>query len=80
MMAKEFLAGGTAYVKEKINEAIANESRTATISGCWEIESEIRLPSNFTLILKDCHLKLADKTFCNILFYLGYFILKFFSN
>ena len=66
MMSKEFLVGGTAYIKEKINEAVANESRTATISGCWEIESEIHLPSNFTLILKDCHLKLADKTFCNI--------------
>lgn len=66
MMSKEFLKGGSAYITEKINEAIANESRTATIIGCFEIESEIRIPSNFTLILKNCHLKLADGTFCNI--------------
>ena len=66
MSKKEFSAGGSAYITKKINEAIQNESRTATVSGSWEIEREIRLPSNFTLILKDCHLRLADGTFCNI--------------
>lgn len=66
MSKKEFSAGGSAYITKKINEAIQNESRTATLSGSWEIDREIRLPSNFTLILKDCHLRLADGTFCNI--------------
>ena len=29
----EFAKGGTAYIAEKIEEAVKNESRTATVSG-----------------------------------------------
>ncbi len=61
-----FSKGGSAYVTAKIKEAVQNESRTATISGYWEIEREVRLPANFTLILSDCHLRMADGTFCNM--------------
>ena len=66
MSNKEFLPNGYSYATEKINEAIENESRTATLSGCWELDSEVRLPSNFTLILKDCHLRMADGVFSNM--------------
>ena len=61
-----FSKGGSAYITSKIDEAIKNESRTATISGNWEIESAIAIPSNFTLVLEDCHLRMADGTFSNM--------------
>ena len=61
-----FTKGGSDYVTSKINEAIENRSRTATVSGKWEIDHEIRLPSNFTLILQDCHLKMSDGSFSNM--------------
>ena len=66
MEEKIFAAGGSAYITEKIREAVENGSRTATVSGAWEIESEIRLPSHFTLVLADCHLRMADGTLCNM--------------
>ena len=56
----EFLKGGSAYICSKIEEALTDQSRTATISGNWEIDEAIRLPSNFTLILKNAHLRMAD--------------------
>lgn len=66
MMNKTFRPQGSEYVTSKITEAIQNETRTATISGNWEIAQAIRLPSNFTLILQDCHLRMADGVFSNL--------------
>ncbi len=66
MAEKVFKPGGYAYITEKINEAVQNESRTATISGNFEIDEAVRLPSNFTLILQDCHLRMADGSFSNM--------------
>ena len=61
-----FLLNGYEYVTSKINEAIENESRTAVISGGWVINRAIRLPSNFTLVLQDCHLRMADGCYSNM--------------
>ena len=58
--------GGYEYITSKIQEAIENESRTAVISGNWEIDKEVRLPSNFTLVLNDCYLRLADGCYSNV--------------
>ena len=66
MTTKDFLKGGSEYVNGKIAEAVLNGSRTATVSGCWEIEEAVRLPSNFTLIIENCHLKMADGVFSNM--------------
>ena len=66
MSDKRFLAGGYEYICSAIEEAINDMSRTATVSGCWEIDRAIRLPSNFTLILKDCHLRMADGSYSNM--------------
>ena len=60
---KTFLPNGCEYIESKINEAIENRSRTATVSGNFEIDHAIRLPSNFTLILQDCHLRMSDGSF-----------------
>ncbi len=66
MENKTFQIGGHDYIVSKINEAIANESRTAIISGSWEIDEVVRIPSNFTLILENCHLRLKDGSATNI--------------
>jgi len=65
-MNTEFLSSGSEHITALIGEAVKNGSRTATVSGNWIIESEIRLPSDFTLILEDCHLRLADGCYSNI--------------
>ena len=65
-MNQEFSACGSKYITEKIREAVDNGSRNAKISGSWIIDTAIRIPSNFTLILEDCHLKLADGCYSNI--------------
>ncbi len=65
-MNKEFIANGSAYIAEQIKEAIRNETRNAVITGNYIIEEPIRIPSNFTLILEDCYLRLADGCYSNI--------------
>jgi len=62
----EFMKNGSAYITEKIEEALKNETRTAVIAGKHEIDTPVRIPSNFTLILEDCHLRLADGCYSNI--------------
>lgn len=66
MEGKHFKSGGAEYICERIRAAVESGGRTATISGAWEIERAVRLPSNFTLILENCHLRLADGSFTNI--------------
>lgn len=65
-MSQEFLKGGSAYITSKIEEAVNNETRTAIISGNWEIDEAIRLPSHFCLILEDAHLRMADGVYSNM--------------
>ena len=57
---------GSEHIESLIRDAVENESRTATVSGNWIIDSAIRIPSNFTLILDDCHLRLADGSYTNM--------------
>lgn len=61
-----FRKDGSAYINALIAEAVENESRTATVSGDMIIDEAVRLPSNFTLILENCHLRLADGCYANI--------------
>ncbi len=60
MSSTPFSRGGSEHIRRLIAEAIQNGSRTATVTGCWEIESAVRIPSDLTLILDGCHLKMAD--------------------
>ena len=66
MTQKTFCPNGTQHITDAINTAIASGERTATISGNWEIDTAIRIPSDFTLVLDGCHLKLADGCFSNV--------------
>jgi hypothetical protein len=64
-MNMNFSVGGAEYITAKIKDAIQDGSRTAVISGKWEIDTAVRIPSNFTVVLKDCHLRLADGCYSN---------------
>ena len=65
-MPATFSAEGSAYITSVISEAIANESHTAIITGNWIIDTAVRIPSDFTLILENCHLKMANSSFSNM--------------
>ncbi len=53
-------------ITELIEKAVADGTRTATLIGEYEISEAVRLPSDFTLYLNDCHLTLADGVYSNI--------------
>jgi hypothetical protein len=63
-----FVKNGGSYLNGRIRGILADPSspRTLTISGNYEIEETILLPSDFTLLLEDCHLRMAPKAFCNL--------------
>ncbi len=65
-MDKIFAKNGTRHIQELISQGVTNGSRTATITGNWEIESAVLIPSDFTIILENCHLRMADNTFDNM--------------
>lgn len=62
----EFIKDGQQIIQVEIEDAINSGKTQCVISGNYEISSAIVLPSNFTVILSDCHLKLAEGVFCNI--------------
>ena len=61
-----FKKGGSEYISSLIREAMKNGKSEATVSGKYEIASPVRLPSNFTLYLSDCHLRMADGSYSNM--------------
>ena len=58
----EFIKCGGAIIQKMIDEA----SGSVTITGNYEIEKTVYIPSNFHLVLENCHLVMADGTFCNM--------------
>lgn len=62
----EFKEGGTQYVNSLIAAAIEDGSRTATVRGNWIIDDAVRIPSNFTVVLDGCHLRLSDGSYTNV--------------
>lgn len=63
---KVFLLNGAEYIAQLIRDGIENGSREAVVTGSWLIDRAIRIPSDFTLILDGCHLKMADGSFDNM--------------
>ena len=63
---KEFLKGGSEYIKSLIKKSVVDGSYTATVTGNYEIETVVKIPSEFTLVLDGCHLKMADGVFSNM--------------
>ena len=66
MDTKIFVKDGHAYITEMIEKAVENGTRTVTVSGNYEISRAVRLPSFFTLILEDAHLRMADGVYDNM--------------
>ncbi len=66
MLHHHFQAGGSDYINQMIDIAVKNRTRNAIITGNWEISSAIRIPSDFTLILDSCHLRMADGCYSNL--------------
>ena len=66
MSASVFQKGGYDYITAEIQRAIESGSRTAIITGHWEIDKAVRLPSNITLILENCYLKMAKDCYSNM--------------
>ncbi len=66
MEEQRFLRNGSAYLTSRIEEAVQNGSRMAVIEGDWEIDCAVRIPSDFTLILSDCHLRMANGCYSNL--------------
>lgn len=63
----DFLKNGSEYIQSMIAAACEQGTRQITVTGKYEIESPIRLPSDFTLLLENCHLRMADGSFCNMI-------------
>ena len=65
-MNNGFELNGTKRITELIALAVSDGSRVARVSGNFIIDQAIRIPSNFTLILDNCHLRMADGCYDNI--------------
>jgi len=61
-----FTKNGAEIIQKRIDSAKEDGTRKVCISGNYEIEKTILIPSGFYLILENCHLRLGDNTFCNI--------------
>lgn len=66
MPEKVFATHGSAHITGLIEEAVRNGSRVAVVIGNWEIETAVRIPGDFTLVLDGCHLKMADGVYANL--------------
>ncbi len=65
-MEEIFFKNGSEHITSLINEAEKNGTREITVTGNWEITTAILIPSDFTINLSDCHLRMADNTFDNM--------------
>ena len=63
---QKFISNGDVIIQEKISQASRQGIQKVVVTGNYEIMDTIYLPSNMTLVLEDCHLKMADGTFCNM--------------
>ncbi len=62
----EFQKSGYEHITGIIAEAMSKGENSAIVTGNWEIAKAVRLPSNFTLYLRDCHLRQQDGCFDNV--------------
>ena len=65
-MNDELTANGAAVIQKQIDEAVACGKNSVIVSGKYELDKAVVLPSDFTLYLENCVLRLADNTFCRI--------------
>jgi len=66
MTERTFQPNGCQYITNTIQAAQANGHHSAVITGNWEIDTAIRIPGDFTLILEGCHLRMAEGCYSNM--------------
>lgn len=66
MSETAFRPHGEEMLRTLIADAKKTGRHSATATGDWEIGDTVLLPSDFTLFLDDCHLRMADGTFCQM--------------
>ena len=62
----KFIKNGGSLINSLIARETAESRNEIRLSGNYEIEETILLPSGVTLILENCYLKMADNTFCQM--------------
>ena len=63
---KDFNKNGSEYISWLIDRAVKDGRRETVVVGNHEISSAVRIPSDFTLYLEDCHLVMADGVYSNM--------------
>lgn len=63
---ERFLKNGEKVIQQLISDTKAKGQTTVVLTGNYLINETVILSSNTTLLLKDCHLRLADGVFCNM--------------
>ena len=66
MKDTRFILNGGQLIQKQIEKALSKGKSQIVVSGNYEIEKEIVLPSNFTIVLEDCYLRLKDNVYCNV--------------
>lgn len=66
MVDTVFQPNGHHYITEAIKAARCSGQKNAVITGNWVIDTAIRIPDNFTLILDGCHLQMAAECYSNM--------------
>ena len=61
-----FIKNGEKVISELIKDVKEKGQTTVVLTGNYLISDTIYIPSNTTLLLKDCHLRLADGVYCNM--------------
>lgn len=64
--ACEFTEHGEKVIQRLIEATKGTGNTLVTVSGNYLMHETVYLPSDITLVLKDCHLRMADGTFCNM--------------
>lgn len=62
----KFNKNGSEYITFLIERGLRDGTREAHVTGNYEIEWAVRIPSDFTLYLEDCHLVMADGVYSNM--------------
>lgn len=62
----KFTKNGAEIIQDLIHKSKNDGTNKAVITGNFEIEKTITIPSDFLLVLENCHLRMADNTFCNM--------------
>lgn len=62
----DIIKNGAEIIQKMIDNAKADGTNKVVITGSYEIEKTILLPSDFYLVLDNCYLRMADNTFCNM--------------